>query len=278
MTTSQVAAGQKNDGLAAKSFAGRFIGIALAMALLVCAVGWFTDLRQMGHAALLTCATFAFLPFLIIMAGIALTGLMFIVLMIACLFGHGGDVSMIDSGADIAQLGGEALPGYYRFLARQRHPFFWGIPAGTLIGGLVLWGFVAVFILPGEARTAQILIDAQIRLEQEYEKRGGFPAATDAGHILLRSLGDENAAADAVLLDGFGRPVEYKKWGLWKVATWSLRSAGYDGKAGRDDLCRHGGTKLGRFAEAFKVAKGAGGKGISVSIQLGSILESQCKE
>jgi hypothetical protein len=256
-------------------FAVRFICMAFAIALVVAAVGWFTDLRQIGHAALLTCAAFAFLPFVIIVTGFALIVLALIVSLLAAIFG--GDSVSTGGGEDLVEMGADAIPGYYRFLLRQRHPFFWGIPMGILIGGLGLWGFISIFILPGELRTAAILIDAQARIEQQFEQRGTFPAPTEAGHISLRALGDEKAPEDAVLLDGFGHPVVYKKWGLWKVATWSLRSSGYDGKPGRDDLCRHGGTKLGQFAQAVRVGKAANGK-ISMSIKIGSVLESQCDE
>ena len=258
-----------------------FLATVTTAAVLVFAGGWLTGLRQVMHAALLAVAVVAFLPLVIVAAGVAVVAILFAVSVVLSLLGDGAVDVSTDGG--LIEAGARAAPGYYRFMAarfvaRRKHPVFWGLPLGTLVGGLALWGVLAAYVLPGEAKTAETLVLVQWRIDAEYLRRSRYPAPDENGHLRYESLGDAGPGA-GVVLDGFGRPVEYRKTGHWKVASYRLRSYGYDGEpGGNDDLCRAGATTLGRLAEIVRLGRGPGGKGVSVSVRLGAIREAQCAE
>lgn len=131
-----------------------FLLSMLAAAGAVVAIGWFTDVRDAMRGALIAVATFALLPFAIMALGVFLAlMLLALSLILALLSDGGGDVG----GTEVAEpfvAGGLRLMGpYYRWLARQRHPTFWGVSAGVVLGALVLWSMIATVVLPAETRT-----------------------------------------------------------------------------------------------------------------------------
>ncbi len=87
----------------------------------VVTAGWLTDLRDVMHGALLTFATAALLPFVIIAAGvamIALTGLS-----VAVAAASGGDIDPTgpaEAGVCMIEDGARIAPRYYRFLSRRK--------------------------------------------------------------------------------------------------------------------------------------------------------------
>src|SRR5439155_4751853 len=98
---------------------------------------------------------------------------------------------LIDAKIPVLNAGERFLVGpYYRFLARRRHPLFWGLGGGVLLGALLLWALIGAVVLPGEARTGKILIDAKDRIEHSYQE----------GHKFPTSLAD----CGAPTVDGFG--------------------------------------------------------------------------
>lgn len=258
-----------------------FLAAATGAALLVFASGWFTGLRHVMHGALLAVVVFAFLPLVIVAAGVAVVAITFAITVIVSVFGE--QTTDVATDAGLFEAGARAAPGYYRFMAarfvaRRKHPVFWGLPLGTLMGGLGLWGVLAVRVLPGEARTAETLALVQARIEATYQRTSRYPAPDQNGHLRYESLDDGGSGA-GVVLDGFGHPIEYRKTGHWKVASYRLRSYGYDGApGGNDDLCRSGATKLGRLTDMIRLGRGPDGKGVSISIKLGAIREAQCPD
>ena len=223
---------------AVRPYTGHVFLAALALtALVVVAAGWFTDIRHAAHASLLAVAVVALLPLIIVAAFLLLA------LVGAILGAMGGD-----GGAELIITGGEEfVVPYYRFLARRRHPVFWGVGLGVLAGGLVLLALIAGVIVPGETKTATALARAQEQLETHYKQKGSFPKPGPQGH-LPRSTFD--AAAQGPLTDGFGRPLQYQLKGAWKLASWTLRSDGFDAAPNTaDDLCVSGSTKLARAAD-----------------------------
>lgn len=215
----------------------RFLLAVALVALAVVLGGWFTGARQVMHAALLGVAVVAFLPFLVIGAGILLALLVAAVATVAAVFSGdagGGLEGAVEGGGAVVGGGGWLLPRYYRFLGRRRHPAFWGGLCGVLLGGLLLWGLLAILVVPGEARTVTALAAAQARLEQRYAADGGWPRPQQ-GQLVLEG---------EPLRDGFGRPLRYEVSGRWKLASWRLRSTGYDGVVSGDDLCIAGASRL----------------------------------
>lgn len=224
---------------------------ALFVAAVVATLGWVTGLRPVMHAALLSAASVALLPVLFIAGGLALALTVGLILAVpAAVFGGGGG----ELGGEAAGVVGEVTVGvgkrffrvYYRFLGRSRHPAFWGALVGVLLGGLLLWGLVALLIVPDETRTVRLLAEAKDRIERIYATTSKFPAPDSDGRLAVSSLG---LTGDAVLRDGFGRPLSYAVRGRWKLASWTLSSLGFDGQpGGGDDLCISGYAKLGRWA------------------------------
>lgn len=228
-----------------------FLGTAAVTSVTIVVIGWMTGLRAVMHAAILSVATVALLPFVLVASGLLL--LMGIGFVFALLASLGGEHLAIDHGlygaGELWVGGGRWFASrYYRFMARQRHPLFWGFPAGVLFGGLILWALIAALVLPGEARTARILGRTMATIDQIYRDTGEFPPPDAHGHLTGR-LSDGNGAAGTVLVDGFGQPLHYEVSGRWKLASWLLVSSGFDGKAGADDLCVSGTTKLAEWAE-----------------------------
>jgi hypothetical protein len=111
----------------------------------------------------------------------------------------------------------------------------------VLFGGLILGAAIAIVVMPKEADTVALLQEARTKLEAQQQREGSFPEPDGSGHLVLDG---------AVLKDAFDRPVHYRRTGAWKLATFTLRSDGYDGVAGGDDLCVTGQTKIVRFLEA----------------------------
>jgi hypothetical protein len=227
----------------------RFLLAVAITASIVVAAGWLTGLRDVMHGALLAVAVAALLPLVIIGAGLVIILGTIVIAAVAAAF---ADVAIdpsppIEGGIAIAEGGARLAPRYYRFLARQRHPVFWGIGAGTLLGGLILWAVLAIAVLPGEARSTESLADAQHAVELHYAQHHAYPRP-DGGHLIVDG---------AIAEDGFGNPLEYRVRGGWRVASWTLRSFGYDGERGTaDDLCVSGESPLvGRVIEAAKLAK-----------------------
>ncbi len=248
----------------------RFLAAAVITAAVVVAIGWMTELRDVMHGALLAVAVFALLPLILIAGALLLIILVGLGLSVAAALGGDGDVGTegLEGAGDLVVGGGAWLaPRYYGFLARQRHPVFWGIPAGALLGGLVLWGLIALIVVPGESRTVQVLTGAQADIEQRVRESGKLPKADQ---LALR--------------DGFGRPLEYRVAGRWKLASWTLTSLGFDGEPSADDLCVSGSTRLARWAEtAADIARdveafrsGGGEPGPTIADRLSGIRALRC--
>lgn len=229
-----------------------FLGAVGVASVSVVGVGWITGLRSVMHGAILSIATVALLPFVVIAGGLLL--LMVAGFVLGCVATLTGEPPAVDHGLYAA---GEVLLGggrwfarrYYRFIARQRHPLAWGVPAGVLFGGLMLWVLIAALVLPGEAQTVRILSQAKTSIDQIYQQAGQFPRPDRQGHLAASALGGASVAARVILVDGFGQPLQYEVWGKWPLASWRLVSLGFDGRAGADDLCASGTTKLNQWLE-----------------------------
>jgi hypothetical protein len=252
-----------------------FLATTLVVGLIVFLLGWYTDLRLVAHAALVSVASLAFLPLVIIGIGLTLGLTLLAASMLAGLLGGCGDAAGLEIAEPFAEVGIAMIPGYYRWLARRKHPAFWGIGMGLLCGAAALWTVIATTIIPRELETTDAILDAQSRVEARFQRTSRYPAPSPEGHLTFDALGD--GSRHGPLLDGFGRPLLYEKFGHWKVATYSLRSAGRDGvRGGKDDLCLHGGTKLGRFAQILNDVRQSSKASGTVTIRLGALRELRC--
>jgi hypothetical protein len=218
---------------------------AAVTALALVVAGWTSGLRQVMHGALLALATAALLPFALIAGALLVIAAAGLVVASAGALGGAHDLSPDHVGWGLGEAvveGGKRLiPRYYRFLARRRHPLFWGVAGGLLVGALLLWALIAVVVVPGEARTARALAAARADVEQSYATSGALPRPDDQGHLSIASGGAR--------ADGFGRPLQYQVSGRWKLASWKLTSLGFDGRPSSDDLCVSGSTKLFALAD-----------------------------
>jgi hypothetical protein len=253
-----------------------FLLSMLASAVVILAVGWFTGFRELARGAVVSVAVFALLPVAIIAAGVALALLLLMFSLVAGILSDGGGDFVGGAGEDvIIESGVRMIPGYYRWLASRRHPVFWGVPLGVMLGGLALSGLLAVAVIPQEGNTAQSLVQVQEEIERVYLEKGRYPTPTEAGHLTWESLGRPQRGL--FVLDGFARPVEYQVAGVWKAASYRVRSFGYDGRpGGGDDLCVAGATKLGRLGAKLKLDRDQGGKW-SVKAKLAGIAEMRCE-
>lgn len=231
--------------------------IACALAtLVVVVVGWFTGIRDVAYGALLSCAIVAFLPFVIVAIGLFVAIVLPVVLAIlaalTAAFGgaaaFGGEVGVVELGIGITAGGVGFTAPYYRWLASRRHPMFWGSLCGLLLGGLLLWALISLVIVPGDARTVEILANAHQHISEHYEKHKSFPMPVN-GHLPRSVFGGND---NSPVVDGFGHPLEYEVSGKWIVASWRLRSNGFDQVPGRDDHCISGDTDLMKKVEGLK--------------------------
>lgn len=252
----------------------RFFLAAVVTALVVLIAGWFTDVRQLLHWVLLTLAITAFLPFVIIGVGLAVG----LVLALAAAI-LGADASAgTDLGEGMTTVGVLIFHPYYRFLARRRHPIFWGIPVGMLLGCLLLGGVIALVIVPAETRTVQILAETQQQIEKFHKKTGRFPTADAEGRLATKAMEAPEARKDDFILDGFGRPLHFRVKGKGILASYTLISWGYDGKPSRDDLCISGSSDVSKWATLLidKLGLNQQRKGSERTVLLRAVLDLQC--
>jgi hypothetical protein len=136
-----------------------FAAASAASAAGVVILGWTTGVRQVMHAALLGIAAVAFLPFVLIAAGLfSVLSITFVVALAAA--GHDMPIDHVHGAGEALLEGGAWLtPRYYRFLRQRRHPLFWAVPGGALLGGLLLWALLALVVMPKEARVARDAFD-----------------------------------------------------------------------------------------------------------------------
>ena len=250
---------------------------ALVTAMTVYILGWYTGLRVVAHSALIGIAVFALLPFAIMAFGVALMLILAALSVLAALFGEGGGAGGEEMVAEpFLRIVAWILRPYYRWLGGMRHPVFWGVALGTLLGGLIL-GFMLWFvIIPGEASTVEVLTRLRQDLDAVYKEKGRYPQPDVNGHLPKSEL---DSTASGVVLDGFGRPIQYQVKGAWKLASYRLRSLGYDGTRGADDLCLSDATKLRKWADAIKFQKDENGKiRISVTAKLTGIQDMRCED
>lgn len=242
----------------------RFALAAIIVAVVVVSLGWFTDLRDVMHYAILAVFGVAFLPFIL------LAGVIALVLLVALVAALAGGEAGVD--APIGSFGEEWFVGftswYYGRLARIRHPFMWGIPAGLLLGALCVWGLLTMLVAPREAKTLQTLAESQEHIEAKYEQDGEFPEPVD---------GQLHIDGEPVL-DGFGNPVLYDISGVWKLRAFTLRSLGADEERSDDDLCMRGGTKWREATEKGLLAavEKLGGGESDLGDRIGHVLEFRC--
>jgi hypothetical protein len=256
----------------------RFFLAAVITALIVLIVGWFTDVRQLLHWVLLTLAITAFLPFVIIGGGLAV-GL--ILALAGAVLGADASVgAAIGEGA--TTVGSLLFHPYYRFLGRRRHPVFWGVPVGMLLGCLLLGGVIALVIVPAETRTVQILAETQQQIERVHKKSGRFPTPDAEGRLTSKALGLQapGAGNDDFILDGFGRPLHLRVKGKGILASYTLISWGYDGKPGRDDLCISRSSDVSKFATmlADKLGLNQPGKAPEWTVLFRAVLDLHCPQ
>lgn len=212
------------------SNARKFLLAMLAVALAIVGIGWFTAVQTVAYGAMISSLVFAFLPIVIIAIGVVL--------------------SLIEIGEPVVMVGLSSVKPYYRWLARQKHPLFWGIWNGVGLGGLALLLLNGLVILPGESKSVEIMARVELAIDEAYRSDGGFPRPDGNGHLPIDRLnGADVPSVDGVVVDGYGRPYEYVVEGRWKLARYLIRSVGYDGApGGGDDLCLAGATRLSELA------------------------------
>jgi hypothetical protein len=219
-----------------RTWASKFLLTVAIVFLAVLLGGWFTGVQQVMHTALLSVTVFAFFPVIILAAVILIPIILMLALMlISIISGDGGDGS-VNPEAQIPSV--VFLHEYYEWMARQRSPYFWGVPVGVLLGGAILWGLISWLIVPKEMKTSESLLRAERSVKVQYEAKKSFPTP-GANHSFPQTLNQENSPP---LLDGFGRPFLYHVTQNGGQMSYRIKSLGFDGKPGKDDLCVAGST------------------------------------
>lgn len=222
----------------------------LMAAVAVSLVGWFTDVRGVMQSVLIGLFVTAFLPFVFVAAVISVVIVSMLFLAVLSVFGGGDGIAevseagtdLVDSSVDLSHWG---APRYYRLLMSVRHPAIWGGVVGLLAGGLLLWGVVSWIIVPRELVTSRILAETSGKLMEIQKQTGRFPTPSPDGFLNIRHLGQ---TTDGPVLDGFERPLQFTTAGTGLFASFTLKSVGFDGNPGRDDLCVHGAAKGAEWA------------------------------
>lgn len=227
-----------------------FLLTSLLTAALIGVGGWMTSLSMVLYGASLSLLTFALLPFVLILLGIAVPFLMAAVVMLSLVASVIGPLlgqavepvepaAVVDgamSGIEITSFGGRIMAPYYRWLTTTRHPALWGGVAGVVVGAGLLWGLITWHVLPGEARTVQILTATRDAVLEQFRATKQLPPVT-GGHLLYKDMGMEIAGP---VVDGFGLPLEYDV----QLPSFRLRSRGFDQRPSADDFCLTGEVEL----------------------------------
>jgi hypothetical protein len=224
-------------------------------------LGWLTTLRGVMHALLVTLGAHALVPFLIVLALIAIAaGSTLASTLLVGESGSGAAASPASPGGH-----GRFVAAYLAYLRRQhRHPFAWGLSAGLGLGVIGIWLVLAALVVPLETRTLSALLLARVRIDAA--RAGATPPAPPAPHEPLRASAWSTTASawrpeispsspeispwspapsegsDAPVLDAFGHAISYES--REAPGGYTLHSLGLDGVASRDDLCVHGGAAL----------------------------------
>jgi hypothetical protein len=233
-----------------RTWASKFLLTVAIVFLVVLLSGWFTGIKQVMHTALLSVTVFAFLPVIILAAVILIPIILMLTLIVIGLLasllsgdGGGGDIGGGEADANSATPEAQTasvvfLHEYYEWMARQRSPYFWGVPVGVLLGGAILWGLISWLIVPKEMKTSEALLRAEQSVKVQYEAQKSFPTP-GANHSFPQAPDQENSPP---LLDGFGRPFLYHVTKNGSQMSYRIKSLGFDGKPGKDDLCVAGST------------------------------------
>lgn len=235
----------ENGGVAWWKRHGRtFAYSALGVGIAVFAAGALTGARSFAYGTLLTLATIAFLPFVIIVGLLGLT-LAILVLGAGAAALSGGDVAVdgIDAPVDGIEAAARLVPGYYRLLGKVRHPAAFGAVAGALLAVVGLWIVMLMTVVPKEVETREQLLAAKAAIEEVYQRDGRFPEPPASGLLPGGELGVDNH-------DGFGTPMVYEVSGRWKLQSYEIRSLGADGEPSDDDMCIRGESNLKRLADS----------------------------
>ncbi|MDB5339277.1 MAG: hypothetical protein JWN70_4896 [Planctomycetaceae bacterium] len=136
------------------------------------------------------------------------------------------------SGFKIYEAVADGIGPYYRWLFGITRPLLWGACFGATIGLAALWAITVGIRQPGEQETKMILTRVRDAVIKQFEETGKLPPRTER-QLLCRDICIER---DGFVTDSFGRPLDYDV----REPTFRLRSMGYDGRPGADDLCMIG--------------------------------------
>jgi hypothetical protein len=169
----------------------------------------------------------AFFPFIIVILGLVLLcGASALV----AWTGDGPGVLAAGAADGITTGGSKLVRSYYGLLWRLRlHPVLWGAGAGLGLGAALLAGVLWFFVVPREAETLAILLEAKAQLDA-----AGGPKAK---------------GLDSPRLDAFERPIQFRREGSWLTASYVLTSLGFDGKESADDICVSGRSRAGALLD-----------------------------
>ena len=222
-----------------------FAAGALTGLLGVLLVGWFTPLREVMHALLVTLGAAATWPFAVVLGLVAVLATTVLATAIVA-----DDVATGAATAPGRTAHGPLRDAYFAQVRRQRrHPFAWAAGAGASLGIVGIWMVLAALVVPLEIRTLSLLLFSQVRIDAA---AAGAPITLAADGLLHPSAwraptGD----GDAAVIDTFGHPIAHDA-GAVPGAPYTLRSLGLDASPSGDDLCIRGPADPSRTPAALR--------------------------
>jgi len=200
-------------------------------------LGWFTGMRGLMHALLVTFGASAPVPFAMLLglaAVFAAAGLAVALL---------ADARAAATPPNPASGSGLARAFYAQLRRQQRSPWAWGAGSGVALGLVGIWVVLGGLVIPLEMSSLDLLSFSKLRIDAAHPS-GSLPASSD-GLLHPSAWSSSPEPGDTAALDAFGHPVRLEP----AASTYRLRSLGLDGRPSGDDLCVSGPAPLAALAD-----------------------------
>jgi hypothetical protein len=231
-------------------------------------LGWFTGMRGVMHALLVTFGAHAPVPFAVVLGLVSLfaaAGLSGALL---------ADTRASGASLERAARGSWLARAFYAQLGRQqRSPWVWGAGSGVALGLVGIWLVLAALVIPLEMSSLDLLLFSKLRIDTA--QPGGTPPASADGALHPSAWQTPPESGDMAVIDAFGRAIQLEPGA---ASGYRLRSLGLDGRASGDDLCVNGPAPLATLADPLAFLEQRRGGQVSWVGQVTAIGAARCAE